>query len=81
MTGGVALCFDDEEPPFSFLVIDGEARIDRDPDALLQWATTIGVRYMGDERGAEFGRPNAVPTELLVRVHPTRVTGHWNISE
>jgi PPOX class probable F420-dependent enzyme len=77
----VALCFDDETPPFSYLVIEGEARVAEDLDEMLEWATKIGSRYMGEERGAEFGRRNAVPGELLVRVRPTRVVGEWNISE
>ena len=77
----VAMSFDDETPPFSFAVIEGEARVSRDLDALLMWATRIGARYMGDDRAEAFGRRNAVPGELLVHVRPTRVTGEWNVSE
>jgi PPOX class probable F420-dependent enzyme len=77
----VALSFDDEDPPFSFVVIEGDARIDSDEGELLTWATKISGRYMGAERAAEFGRRNAVPTELLVRVRPRRVVGQWNVSE
>jgi hypothetical protein len=36
---------------------------------------------MGTERAKEFGRRNAVPTELLVRVRPRRIVGEWNVSE
>ena len=77
----VALAFDDEDPPFSFVVIEGDARVDRDEGELLTWATKIGRRYMGAERAEEFGRRNAVPTELLVRVRPRRIVGEWNVSE
>jgi PPOX class probable F420-dependent enzyme len=77
----VALCFDDETPPFSYVVIEGEARTSEDTAELFTWATKIGSRYMGAERGEEFGRRNAVPGELLVRVRPKRVVGEWNISE
>jgi PPOX class probable F420-dependent enzyme len=77
----VAMCFDDETPPFSFVVIGGEARISEDTEALLTWATRIGARYMGEDRAEAFGRRNAVPGELLVHVRPTRVTGEWNVSE
>jgi PPOX class probable F420-dependent enzyme len=77
----VALSFDDEDPPFSFVVIEGDARIDRADGELLTWATKIGRRYMGAERAEEFGRRNAVPTELLVRVRPRRIVGQWNVSE
>jgi PPOX class probable F420-dependent enzyme len=77
----VALAFDDEDPPFSFVVIEGDARVDRDEGELLTWATKIASRYMGTERAGEFGRRNAVPTELLVRVRPRRIVGEWNVSE
>ena len=30
-------------------------------------------RYMGEDRAEEYGRRNAVPTELLVRVSPTHI--------
>ena len=77
----VALCFDDETPPFSFVVVEGEARISEDAAELLAWSTIIGGRYMGDERAEEFGRRNAVPGELLVHVRPKRIVGQWNVSE
>jgi PPOX class probable F420-dependent enzyme len=77
----VALCFDDETPPFSFVLVEGDARISEDADALAEWATRIGGRYMGEERAEEFGRRNAVRGELLVHVHPTRITGYRNMSE
>jgi PPOX class probable F420-dependent enzyme len=77
----VAISFDDEAPPFSFVVIEGEARISRDPDALLRCSTVIGGRYRGEDQAEAFGRRNAVPSELLVHVHPTRIVGEWNVSE
>ncbi len=69
--GRVALCVDDDRPPFSFVVLQGRAEISGysdDADEMLTWATRIGTRYMGEEHGEAFGRRNAVPTELLVRV-------------
>ncbi|MEU9086422.1 PPOX class F420-dependent oxidoreductase [Streptomyces sp. NPDC048357] len=69
--GRVALCVDDDQPPFSYVVLQGRAEIsgyDDDADELLTWATRIGARYMGEERAESFGRRNAVPSELLVRV-------------
>jgi hypothetical protein len=41
--------------------------------SLLRIATAIGGRYMGAGRAEEFGRRNAVPGELLVRLRPGRV--------
>jgi PPOX class probable F420-dependent enzyme len=77
----VALCVDDETPPFSFVAIDGVAEISRDLEASLQWATAIGGRYMGAEVAEEFGRRNAVASELLVRVRPTRVIARAGIAD
>ncbi|MDQ1533219.1 MAG: hypothetical protein QOF28_980 [Actinomycetota bacterium] len=77
----VALSFDDEDPPFSFVVIEGDARVDDNEGERLTWATKIAGRYMGAERAEEFGRRNAVPTELLVRVRPRRIVGEWNVSD
>lgn len=76
----VALCVDDDRPPFSYVLLEGTARVSEDPDDLLAWATRIGGRYMGRARADEFGRRNAVTGELLVRVTPTRVVARKNIS-
>jgi PPOX class probable F420-dependent enzyme len=70
----LALCVDDDTPPFSFVIVEGTATVSEDPGALLQWATVIGGRYMGTDRAEEYGGRNGVPGELLVRLRPTRVT-------
>lgn len=77
----VAIAFDDETPPFAYAVVEGTVTITEDLDAMLQWATVIGSRYMGAERGEAFGKRNAVPGELLVRVTPTRVFGAFDIAD
>ena len=77
----VCLCVDDETPPFSFVMIDGDATIVPDADELLRWSTRIAIRYMGAERGAEFGQRNAVPSELLVRVRPTHVSAYRGLAD
>ena len=71
----VALSFDDETPPFSFVLVNGTVELSDDPDELLRWATAIGGRYMGADRAEEYGRCNGVPGEWLVRVTPTKVVG------
>ena len=77
----VCLSVDDETPPFSFVVVEGVAEVSRDLDEGLRWATAIGGRYMGADRADEFGRRNAVPGELLVRVHPTRVIAQAGLTD
>src|SRR6476646_6251133 len=69
----VALCWDDEQPPFSFVTVTGTARLSTDHDDLLRWGTRIGGRYMGADRAEEYGQRNAVPPEMVVRVTPTKV--------
>lgn len=71
--GRVSLCVDDERPPFSFVHIRGQAAGVEDAPDLEQWATRIAARYVGEERAAEYGRRNAVPGELVVRLTPERV--------
>ena len=76
----VALSFDDDRPPFSFVIYEGEATISTDLDQLLHWATILGGRYMGEELADEYGRRNAVDGELLVFVAPTRIVGEADIA-
>jgi len=68
-----AIVVDEEVAPYAFVHIRGRVTLSEDLDELLRFATAIGGRYMGPDRADEFGRRNAVPGELLVRVHPQRV--------
>ena len=79
--GRVAICVDDERPPFSFVLIEGTVSVSRDPDDLLLWATRLGARYMGADQAEQFGRRNAVPSELLVRVTPTKMLAEADIAD
>lgn len=77
----VALCVDDQAPPYSYVMVEGAATLSDDLDELRRCATAVGARYMGAERADEFGARNAVPGELLVRITPTRVIAHADISD
>jgi PPOX class probable F420-dependent enzyme len=79
--GRVALCFDDERPPFSFVTVAGTTTTSTDPDDLLRWATRIAARYMGAEQAVAYGRRNAVPPEMLVRVTPTKITAVVDVAD
>jgi len=78
--GRVCLCFDDETPPFSFVTIAGTATTSTDPAELLAWGTRIGGRYMGAENADAYGRRNAVPPEMVVRVRPLTITAKRDIA-
>jgi len=77
----VALCWDDEHTPFSFVTVSGTARVSTDQAELREWATPIGGRYMGADRADEYGRRNGVPPEMVVRVTPARVVAKVAIAD
>jgi PPOX class probable F420-dependent enzyme len=76
----VSLCVDLEEPPYAFVQVQGEAELSEDPAELLRTATAIAARYMGADRADEFGKRNAVPGELVVRLRPAKVLAAFDIS-
>lgn len=76
----LALVVDDDRPPFAYVHIRGVATLSEDTGELLRFATEIGARYMGPERADEFGKRNAVPGELLVRVTPERIIAEDDVA-
>lgn len=76
----VVICVDDPHPPYSFVQVQGVAAVSEDPADLLNIATRTGGRYMGADRADEFGRRNAVPGELVVRLRPTKVITGFDVS-
>jgi PPOX class probable F420-dependent enzyme len=78
--GRVALCVDDEEPPFAFVLIEGTAAATEDAEDLLPWATRIAARYMSAEQAEAYGKRNATEGELLVRVTPTEIIAKNDIA-
>jgi PPOX class probable F420-dependent enzyme len=78
--GRVSLCVDDERPPFAYVHVSGRAEASEDLDQLLLWAMRIAERYMGRDRAEAYGRRNAVPGELLVRLRPERVIAKDDIA-
>jgi PPOX class probable F420-dependent enzyme len=77
----VSICVDDDGPPYSYVRVDGVAEVLDDAEAMLPWATAIARRYMGDALAESYGRRNAVPGELLVRVRPTRVVAIAGVAD
>jgi PPOX class probable F420-dependent enzyme len=75
-----ALCVDLEEPPYGFVQVQGTVELSEDLPELVRTATAIGTRYMGKERGEEFGKRNGVPGELLVRLRPDKVIAAFNMT-
>ena len=72
-SGRASLCVQDDQPPFSFITVEGPVTLIDDLDLVRTWAGRIGGRYMGDDRAEEYGNRNGVPGELLVRLTPEHV--------
>jgi PPOX class probable F420-dependent enzyme len=79
--GRVSLCLDNETPPFDFVTINGTTTTSTDPEELLEWATRIAGRYMGSEQAETYGRRNAVPPEMVVRVTPSKIIAVTRVAD
>jgi PPOX class probable F420-dependent enzyme len=77
----VALCVDDEAPPFSFVTVEGVVEIGEDLEELRHWATVIGGRYMGPGQAEAYGARNGVAGELLCRLRPTKIVSAKNVAD
>jgi PPOX class probable F420-dependent enzyme len=76
----IALCVDDEDPPFAYVAVRGRARLIEGAPDMLDWTTRIAARYMGQSEADAYGRRNADPSELLVRVQPERVIAKADVA-
>lgn len=76
----VSICVDDQVPPFSFVIVNGIAKIMTNSRDLLIWTTKIAERYIGKELSLDYGKRNAVEGELIIKVIPTKINGQKDIS-
>jgi PPOX class probable F420-dependent enzyme len=79
--GRVAVCLDDERPPFAFVTVSGRAELVDDPEQVRYWAGRIGARYMGANRANEFAERNAVPGEVVVRIRDAKIVAKTGITD
>ncbi|MQA94803.1 MAG: TIGR03618 family F420-dependent PPOX class oxidoreductase [Streptosporangiales bacterium] len=77
----IAICVEDDDPPFSFVSIEGEATLVDDPAESRRIATIVGGRYMGAGRAEEFGARNGVPGEYVVRVAIKKVVAQADLAD
>ncbi|MGP4001023.1 PPOX class F420-dependent oxidoreductase [Streptomyces sp. 8N706] len=77
----VAICMDDDRPPFAFATLFGRAELSGDVPEVRKWATRIAARYMGADRAEEYGARNGVPGELLVRVRIDRAVATSGVAD
>ena len=76
-----ALCVDDQEPPYAYVMLDCTARVTQDPGESRHWATRIGARYMGEDLAERYGARNSVAGEYLVRATVHEVVAFSGIAE
>jgi PPOX class probable F420-dependent enzyme len=76
-----SLVVDDERPPFAYVRVDGRVDLSEDLDDMLTWSTRIARRYMGADRAEAYGRRNAVPGELLVRLVPSHTVTEAGVAD
>lgn len=76
-----SLVVDDRMPPYSFVKIDGSVTLHDDLDEVRRLATIIGGRSTGSDRAEEYGERNGVPGELVVRLHPSKITAGFDIAD
>jgi PPOX class probable F420-dependent enzyme len=79
--GRAALCVEDQQPPYSFVLVEGPVTLIDELDQVRAWAGRLGARYMGAARTQEFAQRNGVPGELLVRITPEKVTSAAKLAE
>jgi len=77
----VSICVDDQVPAFSFVIVNGIAKIMSNSKDLLAWTTKIAERYMGKKLSLDYGKRNAVEGELIIKVIPTKINGQKDISK
>ncbi len=79
--GRVSMLVDDERPPFAYVQLSGTATWEDNPSNMLDWATRIAARYMGEGLAEAYGRRNAVPGELLVRFTPEKTVAEAGVAD
>jgi PPOX class probable F420-dependent enzyme len=77
----LALCVQDDQPPFSFCLVEGRAEVSEDLADVRRWAGIIGGRYMGAGRAEEFADRNGVPGETIVRLRPVKVVAFKDVTD
>jgi PPOX class probable F420-dependent enzyme len=77
----VSVCVDDQTPQFSFVIINGTAKIFRyKQNELLKWTTKIARRYVGKSNANAYGRRNSTEGAVLVRIKPTKIIAEKDIA-
>lgn len=71
--GRIALCVSDERQPYSFVTIEGEARVSADPDQIRHIGAGIADRYYPAQPAAELAESFVQAGFTAVRISITNV--------
>jgi PPOX class probable F420-dependent enzyme len=78
--GRVALCVDDDKPPFHFVTLEGRAEVlDSSAEGCRYWTTRISGRYMGEDRAEEFASQYVAVGEWVMRLVPENVIAYKDV--
>jgi PPOX class probable F420-dependent enzyme len=77
----IALLWDDERPPFGFVLVRGRATLSMDQNELRYWTGRIGGRYHGAERAKEFSERFTIPGGVVVKVKPEQIVARANMTD
>ncbi len=75
-----AMTVDVDVFPYSYVVLRGPVIVEEHAADLLRWATRLAERYVPADQAEEYGRRNAVESELLCRLHIDRIAGQTDIA-
>ena len=78
--GRVALCVEEDDPPYAFVLVEGTASTTENPEEVLRWSTRNAARYVGEQKADEYGRLNAGDGMMLVRVTPAKTVTENNVT-
>jgi PPOX class probable F420-dependent enzyme len=93
----VSICVDDQEYPYSFVTIFGQAEIFKsyienpyaegknnrkyESSEFLHWMKEISARYVGLEKADRYARRNSVEGAVLYRVRPQKIVSEKVIAD
>lgn len=75
-----ALCVDDERPPFAFVLLEGEARVEGEREQVRTWARRIAARYLGEALADAIALRSEELGEVLVRGRITKVVARVGLA-
>ncbi|GAA1807663.1 PPOX class F420-dependent oxidoreductase [Planosporangium flavigriseum] len=75
-----ALTVDEEQFPYSFVLVRGPVEVVERPADMVAWTTRIAERYVPAGKAHEYGELNAQGDQLLCHLHMEHLTGVRDIA-